>query len=141
MNHQPVHGTVVALRCSGQWRGVLLRGPSGSGKSDTALRLMAMGARLVVDDRALLWANSGRLYARSPATIRGLIEIRGPGILPVHSLDVAAVHLVVDAATSQPERMQDQSFVQIKGLRLPRLELYLPHAGTPSAISAALESL
>ncbi len=43
---QPLHGTVVALRCKGQWRGVMICGPSGAGKSDLALRLMTMGARL-----------------------------------------------------------------------------------------------
>ena len=58
-----VHATCVAL----DGAGVLLRGPSGSGKSDLALRLIDGGARLVADDQVALSAEAGRLVARAPA--------------------------------------------------------------------------
>ena len=44
---EQIHATCIAL----DGRGVLLRGPSGSGKSDMALRLIDAGAELVADDR------------------------------------------------------------------------------------------
>jgi serine kinase of HPr protein (carbohydrate metabolism regulator) len=61
-----VHGTTVAL----EGEGVLLRGPSGSGKSDLALRLIDGGARLVADDQTELTRTANGLIARSPAWLR-----------------------------------------------------------------------
>ncbi|MBB4286331.1 HPr kinase/phosphatase C-terminal domain-containing protein [Roseospira goensis] len=77
-----VHGTCVALPEGG----VLLRGGAGSGKSDLALRLMESGdARLVADDRVILERDdeSGLLYASTPAPLRGLMEVRGIGVIPL----------------------------------------------------------
>jgi hypothetical protein len=77
-----VHGTCVLLAEGG----VLLRGGAGSGKSDLALRLMESGdARLVADDRVVLEreAASGLLYASTPAPLRGLLEVRGIGVIPL----------------------------------------------------------
>ena len=86
-----VHGTTVAL----QGEGVLLRGPSGSGKSDLALRLIDAGARLVADDQTELKRAADGLVARSPAAIAGRIEVRGVGILDVPTVASAPLRLVV----------------------------------------------
>jgi HPr Serine kinase C-terminal domain len=72
-----VHGTVVAI----DGGGVLLRGPSGRGKSDLALRLIDAGARLVADDQVLLQRSGMQVLARAPAVLAGLLEIRGVGIV------------------------------------------------------------
>ena len=58
-----VHGTTVEI--AGQ--AVLIRGPSGSGKSDLALRLIDGGAQLVADDQTELSPRDGRLVASAPA--------------------------------------------------------------------------
>ena len=60
---------------------VLLMGASGAGKSDVALRLIAMGARLLSDDQTQLFDNNGRLFAAAPPSLHGRMEIRGVGIL------------------------------------------------------------
>src|SRR4029077_15340497 len=69
-------------------RAVLIRGPSGSGKSRLALELIEMArtgslpfARLVADDRVHLEAAHGRLLARPAEALAGLIEVRGGGLL------------------------------------------------------------
>ena len=74
-----VHAGLLALRLGGDWRGVLIEGPSGSGKSDLALRALEAGWSLVADDRTLVWACEGRLYGRAPDALAGLIEARGRG--------------------------------------------------------------
>ena len=61
-----LHATCVAV----EGRGVLITGPSGSGKSSLALALMAHGARLVADDRVTLSLREGTLWATCPETIR-----------------------------------------------------------------------
>lgn len=58
-------------------------GPPGSGKSDLALRLLGRGFALVADDQVLVAEDRG---VAAPATLRGLLEVRGLGIfegLPV----------------------------------------------------------
>lgn len=72
-----IHASCVALGT----RGVLLLGRSGAGKSDLALRLIDEGARLVADDRTILYSQRGALFARPPDSIKGLMEIRGLGIV------------------------------------------------------------
>lgn len=84
--------------------GVLLLGSSGSGKSDLTLRLIAHGARLVADDRVELCLLRGALWARPPARLAGLIEVRGLGIIHHSHVPRARVMLAVELG-DPPERM------------------------------------
>ena len=68
-------------------RAILIRGPSGSGKSKLAWDLLEAAregklhfARLVADDRVALSALNGKLIASAPQTIAGKIELRGSGV-------------------------------------------------------------
>ena len=115
-----VHGTVVAVN----GRGVLLRGPPGAGKSDLALRLVDRGARLVADDRVEIALRRGRLIARAPAALAGLIEVRGIGVVPISRRASAAIVLVVDLVKPERvERMPEPDRCVLAGLSLPRLKL------------------
>jgi hypothetical protein len=84
--------------------GVLLLGNSGVGKSDLALRLIALGARLVSDDRTELFIADGKLYGRAPRTIAGLIEARGIGIVKLPHAARARIALAV-MLTQSVERL------------------------------------
>jgi HPr kinase/phosphorylase len=77
-----VHGALVQI----QEVGVLLLGPSGVGKSETALELVTRGHQLVADDVVELEVAGGRLVGRAPQSIRHYLEIRGLGILFVPEL-------------------------------------------------------
>ena len=71
-----LHASCVAI----DGRGLLILGPSGAGKSALALQMMALGADLVSDDQTLVWAQDGRLLARAPNALSGLIEARFVGL-------------------------------------------------------------
>ena len=104
--------------------GLLLRGPSGSGKSDLALRLIDADAALVADDQAFLQVRGGRLVARPPDTLAGRLEVRGLGILELPHRAEAEVGLVVDLRPGeQQERLPAPLQAEILGLSLPRLRL------------------
>ena len=86
-----LHASCVELAGTG----VVLLGPSGSGKSDLALRLIDGGAQLVADDRVVVERQGDRLMARPPEAIAGLIEVRGLGIMRVDHRASSALGLVV----------------------------------------------
>ena len=114
------HATCIAI----EGEAVLLRGPSGSGKSDLALRLIDAGATLVADDQVQLRRGDGRLIASPPAALAGLLEVRGIGILRLHHLAEAPVRLVADlVAGDDVERMPEVEAVEIAGVELPRIHL------------------
>ena len=109
---------------------MLIRGPAGAGKSQLALKLIQAAphgplaiARLVADDRVHVLASNGRLIARPPAAIAGLLEIRGIGIRRVPYEPMAVISLVVDLDAVPADRMPDAaaSVTNIDGLCLPRL--------------------
>jgi HPr kinase/phosphorylase len=74
---------------------VLLLGPSGAGKSDVALRLIAMGAKLLADDQTAIFIENGRLFAECPPSLHGQIEMHGVGIVTMETAEPARVALVV----------------------------------------------
>ena len=132
-------------------RAILIRGPSGSGKSRLALALIEAAldgripfARLVADDRVALEVHHGRLIARAPAELAGLIEVRGLGIRRLDHEPVAVIGLIVDLGAAEAQRLPSPSEreVEIAGLRLPRLvvasgiealPVLLAHLNTPQA--------
>jgi len=132
-----VHATAVLV---GQ-KAVLIRGPSGSGKSRLALLLLQLLpiARLVGDDRLHLEPASGSLLARPAKELAGLLEVRGLGIRQLPFEPVAVVGLVVDLA-GQAERMPESpaTRTEIAGISLPRLAVP-PGVDPFPLLQAALE--
>lgn len=133
-----VHGTSVAL----DGGGVLLRGPSGSGKSDLALRLIDGGARLVADDQTELHACEHGVSMSSPPAIAGQMEVRGLGIVPVPTVASALLRLVVDLVpTEAVERLPEQCTCTLLGQAIPLLRLAGLEASAPAKLRLALRSL
>jgi serine kinase of HPr protein (carbohydrate metabolism regulator) len=133
-----IHGTAVAL---GQ-AGILLRGPSGSGKSDLALRLVDSGAALIADDQVELSRENGEIVMRAPPTIVGMMEARGIGILRLPRLASAGLRLVVDLANpGQIERLPERRFAEILGLSIPLIALAPFEASAGAKLRWALKAL
>jgi serine kinase of HPr protein (carbohydrate metabolism regulator) len=132
-----LHASAVATATASGWRAVLLRGPSGSGKSDLALRLMERGWRLVGDDYVEAWASGDGLFVAPAPRIAGVIEARGVGLTGAAHLLLARAGLVVDCETPA-DRLPDPRAETIDGVALPRLSLSALEASAPRKIAAAL---
>jgi HPr kinase/phosphorylase len=133
-----VHASCIEIAGAG----VLLRGPSGSGKSDLALRLIDHGARFVGDDRIDLAAEDGALIARAPSTIAGKIEIRGIGILALPSVARSRVRLAVDLVSpSALERLPEPRHCTYLGIELPLIAVAPFESSAPAKLRAAATAL
>lgn len=140
-----IHGTAIALA----GRAALLRGAPGSGKSDLALRCLAQAssdlipgpALLVADDQVYAALRDGRIQLNCPEPIRGLIEVRGLGILEVPVQKSAVLELLVDLVSQQEvERLPDpEASAELFGVRVRRLALYPFEASAPLKLLLALQ--
>ncbi|WP_322963715.1 HPr kinase/phosphorylase [Sphingomonas fuzhouensis] len=125
MKGELIHASCVAIGDVG----VLLRGPSGSGKSDLALRLIDRGATLIADDYVAATCIDGALHVTVPERIAGLIEVRGVGILPLPYRPTAIIGLVIDLGDE--ERLPDPQDTVIAGVTIPIYRLNPLPASAP----------
>jgi serine kinase of HPr protein (carbohydrate metabolism regulator) len=130
---ETIHATCVAIG----GRGVLIRGRSGSGKSDLALRLIDRGAELVSDDYTELRLEGGRLIASAPAAIAGRMEIRGVGLVEFTAAAQAPVCLLVDL-DAVPERLPEPVNHSLAGQDVPTLIFAALEPSAPLKLEQAL---
>jgi HPr kinase/phosphorylase len=126
-----VHGDLLDIFAIG----VLLLGESGSGKSECALELVHRGHRLIADDAVEVFRlRNEELYGQAPEQVRGLMEVRGLGLISIEQLfgvvavrDIKPIDLVIKLV---PERGGPvdrlglaESSVEILGIRRPLLTI------------------
>jgi HPr kinase/phosphorylase len=142
MNGNPtVHASAVKV---GE-RAVLIRGPSGSGKSRLAFDLILAGrsgqlppAVLVGDDRVHLDTAGGELLVSAVPELAGLIEIRGLGIRRCDFVARSVVALVVDLAAGDAERLPPPEALKIgiSGVKVPRIPVGEGFSPLPLVVAA-----
>jgi HPr kinase/phosphorylase len=146
-----LHACAVAI----DGLGVLLLGPSGSGKSDLALRLIdAYQAQLIADD-LVEWTLAPpcdaqpdaplAVMATSPraghAALQGVLEVRGLGLVAMPRLGTAPLHLAVNLGSGLAERLPEPEFFALGPCQLPLLRLCAFHASAPARIRLALRCI
>ena len=131
---QLIHATSVVF-CG---RGVLIMGPSGSGKSDLALRLIDQGGMLIADDQTLLDKKDNQLFASPPESIKGLLEVRGVGVIQMPFCFDVQLHIVIECAPPS-ERLPEKQTMQILGVSLDKWYLSPFEASAVAKIRALLQ--
>jgi serine kinase of HPr protein (carbohydrate metabolism regulator) len=134
---ETLHASTVAL----DGRAVLISGPSGSGKSDLALRLLDRGFTLVSDDRTIVRRDAGRLIASAPPAIAGKLEIRGIGIVDMPHVENVPVTLLVEL-TSDIQRLPDDSRARaVFGVPVPLVGIDPLAASAAAKVVLALDRM
>jgi serine kinase of HPr protein (carbohydrate metabolism regulator) len=137
LSAETLHASTVASA----GRAVLISGPSGSGKSDLALRMMDRGFTLVSDDQTIVKKDGDRLLATAPLTIAGKLEIRGIGIIDVERADNVPIALIVEL-TSDIQRLPDESRERpILGISVPLITIDAMSASAASKVTLALNRM
>lgn len=139
-----LHSTTVQLR----GKGVIIMGVSGAGKTELALTLIERAqlrgqqAIMVADDRTLVEARDGHLWAHVPPTLAGGVEIRGAGLFRIAHTESARLDLMVQlVGSARAERFPSGQKWHHDGLSLPQLFLpALRDNGDSNALSRAIEA-
>ena len=135
LSSETIHASCVMI----DGGAVLLHGPSGSGKSDLALRLIDRGGALVSDDYTILRQVGDRLLASPPVNIAGKIEVRGLGVIDMPHVAEADVRLLVALAEPTPRLPEDTPDSRlIAGIAIPVIALPALHASSPIKVELAL---
>ena len=139
MSPQNLHASCVAIGD----HGLLIRGASGTGKSDLVLRLIDenRNATLVADDQVMITEEAGILFASPPQNLAGKLEIRGQGIVTrAYLAKVKLSHIIDLVAPTEITRMPEIAELQttLLGFGFPRLKLDADQASAPARIRAFL---
>lgn len=131
------HASCVAIRGAG----IMISGPSGSGKSDLALRLIDRGATLISDDYVELRGNDSQILLDAPAKIAGKIEVRSLGIFACDHVSNIPLKLHV-RLKQKPERFPlDSQTETIMTMAIPTITLNAIESSAPIKVEMALKRL
>ena len=133
--------TIHASTVSTDGRAVLISGPSGSGKSDLALRLLDRGFTLVSDDQTIVRREGDRLVSSAPPTIKGKLEIRGIGIVDMDTVADVPVALYVELTSEIVRLPDDRRERPVLGVNLPLISVDAQTASAASKVALALDRL
>ena len=131
------HGSAVAIGGNGG----LLLGPSGSGKSDLALRLIDRGAKLICDDALHIEHSNGLPLLSCAPNIAGKIEIRGIGICPVDFVPSAPLRLIVQLTQDMERMPPEHQRINIADFSVPMFKLDPFQASSALKVEWALKSV
>ena len=78
-NSKIIHASSVDIN----GKGVVILGKSGAGKSNLAIKLISMGAKLISDDQTHFRLKENKIIISKPETTPNFIEARGIGLIEV----------------------------------------------------------
>ncbi|SRR5260221_14264811 len=108
-----IHASCVELK----GRGLLIRGQAGSGKSSFALSLINRGFKLVADDLVHIFSEKDQLIAQPAKPLKGLLEVRGIGIIQLMSTQYCMVDYIVDLVPGiRTERLPELKTTDIQDI-------------------------
>jgi len=138
-----IHASCVYINTgNGQKGAVLIKGKSGSGKSDLVLRLIDRGAKLVGDDWIDVYKDDKKILVSSPKRIKGVLEIRGLGLFKFDPIDETSLSFVVNLVPRESiQRLPEDKTEKIGGIDFPMIDLYPFETSAPIKLEKAFKAV
>ena len=121
--------------------GILIRGQSGIGKSDLALRLIDSGATLISDDLTICKKNGDYLYLHPHSSTKGLLEVREIGIMTVPYVENIKLTLVGELVEQEFERIPRTMSCNILGIKFPKIKIFGKNSSAVAKIKIKLNQI
>ena len=137
MTAKKFHSTSVVI----EDLGLLIRGQSGSGKSDLALRLIDSGATLISDDLTICKKIGDYLYLYPHSNTKGLLEVREIGIMTVPYVENIKLTLVVELVEEEFERIPGMMSCSILGMKFPKIKIFGKSSSAVAKIKIKLNQI
>ena len=137
MTAKKFHSTSVVI----EDLGILIRGQSGSGKSDLALRLIDSGATLISDDLTICKKIGDYLYLYPHSKTKGLLEVREIGIMTVPYIENIKLTLVVELVEEKFERIPEMMSCSILGIKFPKIKIFGKSSSAVAKIKIKLNQI
>lgn len=132
-----IHATAISIND----HGVLLVGPSGSGKSDLAVRLIDRGAVLISDDVVFIEQDEAKPLLKIAPNIEGQIELRGVGIIKVLHRNSAVMRMVAEMDAPTERIPAENPSMDVEGYSVPLVKIAAFEASAPLKVEYALRSI
>jgi len=137
MSVKRLHATSVAIEDNG----VAIFGDTGSGKSDLALRLIDSGATLISDDITVFSKLEKNINLFGVENTKGLLEVRGIGIITVPYIEGIRLKLVVRLSDKETERIPKKNQISLLGLKFPKLEINGKNSSSVAKVKVKLNEI
>tara|TARA_B100000963_G_C22546082_1_gene634499 strand:- start:21 stop:449 length:429 start_codon:yes stop_codon:yes gene_type:complete len=137
MTAKKFHSTSVVI----EDLGILIRGQSGIGKSDLALRLIDSGATLISDDLTICKKIGDYLYLYPHSKTKGLLEVREIGIMTVPYVENIKLTLVVELVEQEFERIPKMMSCNIFGIKFPKIKIFGKSSSAVAKIKIKLNQI
>ena len=137
MTAKKFHSTSVVI----EDLGLMIRGQSGSGKSDLALRLIDSGATLISDDLTICKKIGDYLYLYPHSNTKGLLEVREIGIMTVPYVENIKLTLVVELVEEKSERIPGMMSCSILGMKFPKIKIFGKSSSAVAKIKIKLNQI
>ena len=133
-NNFTIYGSAIAINGAA----IIITGPSGSGKSDLAFRLIDRGAHLIADDLVLICGEADKPIICQSASHIDAIELRGVGIIPMQCINNLPLKLVVQISDTYERMPAPLPLISLGPYNVPSLKIAPFETSTPIKIEQSL---
>ena len=132
-NSKIIHASSIDIN----GKGVVILGKSGTGKSNLAIKLISMGAKLISDDQSLLKLTENKIIISKPETTPNFIEARGIGLIEVPFVVSAKLFCFVKITNLELNRLPNAKNKYCFGKKIKMIE-FNPFYNNESALFMSL---
>ena len=128
---------IQATAVSYKKHAILIQGLAGIGKTSLALQLIERGANLIGDDVVEIFIKNNKLYCKSKAKLKGIVEVRGLGLVGGLKVEKSApVLCVIRLHKKNVERCPKTKTISYLNKKIPVFDFYACNVSEISVLYA-----